>query len=479
MEADEPDEATQRRLLEALDGSDYDAGSGGSLMGTPPHDPTSIYNTPLPFTSFQKKRQRSQDKDTNEPQPRITKQKTDTHTSPTQTSSNINIKYTKLFIVTENITKLNYYTFNKLLTGNKYHTYISHIQRSKDTTGYIITFKQDNHAEKFQNTPFNNELDSCTMRKTHKPTRKIHTDILIHNVPTDVTNEEITHDITDNYSIQVHSTYRLTRKSKYPPYTPYNTNIVKITIDQHNEHLFTDKITLFTFNKHKTSKPTPPPTITQCYTCYNYGHTQQQCRQTTRTCIKCGKIHTDTCTQKQPTCLHCKQQHVPTYKNCPTYKNILQKAKQEQRSTYAQAAQNRQNRQDVATRPPTQTLYSSTTQPPPSQPPQRYLLPNPQPVPMPQRSPRQTNRTQIQNRTQPPHCSSPVITRLPDIPQAQHNTANHTHTHISTQETLQQLLNNKTPQDIYIILRQLITLITNIMDDLHRQTHSTQTIQCI
>ena len=493
MPATKDDEEAQRRLL--MDMDDYpDEGPDESPGESPPH-PASVYNTPLP-ESYSKKRHLSHD-DHPQQNTRNIKHKTQNQHSPNPTTpTRTQTTYTKLFINTDNIPKLNYLNFNKKLTTNKYHTHITHIQRARDNTGYILTFKDDKQAHDFQNTAFNNELDSCTIRNTHKPTRKIHTDILIHNVHTDITEDEIKQDITEQYKIQVHSTYRLTRKSKYPPHMPFNTNTVKITIDKQNEHLFTDKITLFTFNKHRTSKPTPPPTITQCYTCFNYGHTRQQCQQTTRTCIKCGKQHTGTCTQTNPTCLHCKQQHVPTYRNCPTYKSILQDAKEQQRrTTYAQIAQ----KQNFTAHPPTQQYYtkSQPTVQQVTQPSARCLLPTPQPVPLhthasnttflshtrhplqatplPQRAPRH-NRTYTQ--TQSPQSNSPRIHRFPIPPQTYNHPPQFTHTNNSIQDTLQGLFQDTTLDQQLALLTQIITIITKLMDNLRQQNHSSHTAQC-
>ena len=155
----DPAEATQRRLLHELS-DDYDVGgSGESLAGSTPQ-PSPEFMTPLINSS--KKRHLSNENNNVE---RNTKQKTQSSNPQPQSDNTAQIKHTKIFINTENTGKINYYNFNKKLTSNKYHTYIHHIQRSQDSTGYIITFKNETHAQQLTNTPFNNELDNCTIRK--------------------------------------------------------------------------------------------------------------------------------------------------------------------------------------------------------------------------------------------------------------------------------------------------------------------------
>ena len=174
-----------------------------------------------------------------------------TRKTTTEATDSLKKKYVKLFINIENCKdkKQNYNKFNQNLTGNKHHKYITHLTRSKDQTGYILTFTSEQHANHFTNTKFNNDLDNATIRQTRKPTRNTHTDILIHNVDTDITTDEITTDIEATYDIQVHSTYRLTRQSQHPPHDRYDTYTVKITINTADAHLFNEHITLFKYNK--------------------------------------------------------------------------------------------------------------------------------------------------------------------------------------------------------------------------------------
>ena len=128
--------------------------------------------------------------------------------------------YTKLFLDISDLPQKykNYSNFNKLLSDNRFSKYITHLQRTADNTGYVITFKQEDHANIFKAAPFDNQLDNCTIRNTNKPKRSItqnHTDVLIHNVNPTIHTDEIHQNIQDNYNIIVHSTYRLTAQSKY------------------------------------------------------------------------------------------------------------------------------------------------------------------------------------------------------------------------------------------------------------------------
>ncbi|XP_031788843.1 uncharacterized protein LOC100680327 [Nasonia vitripennis] len=64
------------------------------------------------------------------------------------------------------------------------------------------------------------------------------------------------------------------------------------------------------------------PQVRQCYRCFRFGHIKNNCKAPNERCIRCGEPkHTDgnECPyiNTQPTCLHCKQNHLPIDKSCP------------------------------------------------------------------------------------------------------------------------------------------------------------------
>ena len=390
----------------------------------------------------------------------------------------IAINFTKIFIVTENVKdNLTYAQFNKLVSGNPHHTNITHLKRAADNSGYILTFQSSEAADSFRKAAFNNELDGAQIRDTKKKTQSIKTDILIHNVDYNISTKEIEADIESHYNIAIHSTYRLQRTSQYEPFQKYDTKTVKITIYTSDEKLFNETITLFNYNKHRISKPTPPPQITQCYNCFNFGHTRQQCAQRARTCIRCGDTHTQPCTQTAPKCSNCGLNHVPTYKNCPAYKQMVNAEKDKIRQqTYAQKAANARttprrvniqtnqpSRQAFLLPTPTPTrTYSYRAQPQPSYAVPRTLPPQPshrqhvRPAYQQQRGPQQRN---VEFLRTPPHTRR-------DRESFQQP--------LSATEQIQTIFENIEPNQILPLIQQLMAMLTNMMQQQQQLQHQSQ-----
>ena len=64
------------------------------------------------------------------------------------------------------------------------------------------------------------------------------------------------------------------------------------------------------------------PQIRQCYKCFRFGHIKINCKAPQEKCIRCGEIKhqkIEDCpnADKQPVCLHCQRNHLPTDKFCP------------------------------------------------------------------------------------------------------------------------------------------------------------------
>lgn len=298
----------------------------------------------------------------------------------TETNTHVK-KFHKLFIDTTDMPiHINFQNLSKLLKTNKHSQLIEHIKRTDDHKGYILTFKSQAQAQLFKAEKFNNYLDNAHIRDTQKSNNRTQqqqrTDILIHNIDPNIPTDEIHEDIEENYNIKIHSTYRLTRQSQEHPGNRYNTYTVKITIDTKDEHNFTSNIKLFTFNTHRTSRPTPPPIIMQCMKCFLFSHNTAQCTQSQKLCIKCHQPHSSETCNQDITCIHCGQKHSSRYKNCPTYKSIQQKEQenQKQQRNYANVTKNQQTIQE-----PPQVHHMRPTQTQPLQGKQiRSLLPTPQ-----------------------------------------------------------------------------------------------------
>ena len=443
--------------------------ASSSAKATPP------FVLPLPPNKFKTSKNKRQLSNSPTDATHTVKHSRNTHPHQSPGTTTAAKKYTKIFIDLTNCRNknMNYSNINKLLSTNKYSKYINHLQRAKDNTGYIITFTSQEHANTFKNTMFNNDLDNANIRDTNKPKRNIHADILIHNVDTDITTEEIEEDLSNTYNIPIHSVYRLTRQSQHPPHNRYNTFTVKVTIDSSDTHIFENNIKLFQYNVHKTSKPTPPPTVTQCYNCFEFGHTKYQCTQSEQTCIRCGNQHTGDCPQQLPTCKHCQQQHVPTYKNCPTYKKIIQDKKQKQRQTYAETL--KQKTQRATTQRQTYLLPTPT---------QNYQQPTPtltQHIPQYFKSPPKEQRPQRPPRhlRQNQHYAPQHTTYIRSPPRPLTHRA-HQQDSTSAAQDLQNIFANTTPDQILPLLKQLIFIITELMQNFsHQEQQYSYNYKCI
>lgn len=253
------------------------------------------------------------------------------------------IQYTNLFLDIKNLpSPISRDKLALLLKKNPYGDLIWRCERSKAGDGYVLTFRNPQTAQNFMQAKFNNTLDQVIIRPTRKPNHR--TDILLHNVSINTTNEEIQESLEQSLHIQIHSVYRLTRTSRTNPTHREPLQTVKLTINKRDEHLFQKTVTLFGFNAHLTSKPTPLPNILQCARCNQYGHTKQLCNHPFSICKKCGQTHNHLqCPNEQYKCSNCGEQHPATSKKCVTYKHFLAATRQnirtqQRQQTYAQKA---------------------------------------------------------------------------------------------------------------------------------------------
>ena len=258
-------------------------------------------------------------------------------------------KYSKLFVETDDLpTSTTFSKFIEMLHPNAHARKIINVARSKDNSGFILTFKSHEEAEAFLKTPFNNNLDFSKIRYTKKP--NLRCDVLIHNISPSISEEEIKQEIENNLNIKLFSVYRLTRQVRQLTATQnlYNgkpvqyipTNTVKITINQRDEKHFENYIVLFTYNRCRTSRPPPPPVVAQCLKCFQFNHSTEQCTQRFDTCKLCGGPHAlASCTKSidDKKCVNCSENHLPTYKGCPIYKHTFKIAREIKYKSYAQA----------------------------------------------------------------------------------------------------------------------------------------------
>lgn len=283
-------------------------------------------------------------------------------TSSVARSTRTNPRY-KLYVDTNNLqpSQTSYAKFNLLLRNNPKHSLVNIMERTVDRSGYILTFANREAAYAFKDAGFGGtDLDNVIIRPTSKP--NIREDIIIHDVPFDITNDDIELLIETDYHVNVHSTYRLTRRNFNNQITE-RTKLVKITIDKDHANLFNDKIKIGP-REYKTTKPPPKPVVTQCRKCLKYGHSTNQCRSNITYCAKCAGPHLTTQCQ-QDRLIKCKNcygtDHEATSRQCPMHKEIFNQLREQNRKKYNQAN-------------PTLTYASITRQPinTRSQQPQRF-----------------------------------------------------------------------------------------------------------
>ena len=285
-----------------------------------------------------------------------------------------NQKYSKLFVDTKDSnTTISFSKFVELLRPNMHSRKIINVTRSKDSSGFILTFKSKEEAEAFLKTPFNNNLDFANIRYTKKP--NLRCDVLIHNVNPTISEEEIKQDIENNYDIKLISIYRLTRQIREPTASlnPDNlvqhtrnvpTNTVKVTINQRDLSHFSNHIILFEYNRCRTSRPPPPPIITQCQKCFQFNHATEQCTQRFDTCKLCGGSHAlAECSKSmsEKKCINCGEDHLPTYKGCSTYKHTFKIARQQTYKSYADATAQFKRQQTIMKLQTTEAQVHTTT----------------------------------------------------------------------------------------------------------------------
>lgn len=134
---------------------------------------------------------------------------------------------------------------------------------------------------------------------------------IIRNVEMDLSKEELMASITTKNNIKIMDIFRFNRYDRTEK-KAYPTATVKVTFKGQN---LPEEIEIFGV-KRKVQQFVFK--VTQCFSCYMYGHTSKNCKRGMR-CGTCGEDlkekNKETC-KKQKKCVNCKQDHEAFHKDC-------------------------------------------------------------------------------------------------------------------------------------------------------------------
>lgn len=140
----------------------------------------------------------------------------------------------------------------------------------------------------------------------------ITTRFLLHDIPVDISCEELYMDLTEIgiYPLEVR---RFTRRMQGGDTPSTTVLITKLGLYLPNE------IKLW-YQNHKISLFSDRPR--QCTKCWEFTHTTKNCQNLAR-CKRCGKVHSSSCEATSPECLHCHESHEADDKICSRYQDEL------------------------------------------------------------------------------------------------------------------------------------------------------------
>jgi len=222
-----------------------------------------------------------------------------------------------------------YKEISKLLRESRYHASILNCIQTLDRSGYVLTFTDADTANKFKTRNEGIELDSLPKRNTNKP-EKLH-DVIIYDVPLDMSTSDIHQELENEYNIQIHNTYRMQRTQQQPHNTEERnyTRSIKITLDADNLSTLQERnptsVTIF-FHRFRMALMTPKFEPTQCVRCWAFNHPTHRCPRSAPKCKICAKNHSYTAcpykelkTHQYDHCINCKGSHRATWPKCPVY----------------------------------------------------------------------------------------------------------------------------------------------------------------
>lgn len=141
--------------------------------------------------------------------------------------------------------------------------------------------------------------------------------IVIKRLPYDITNEEITEELT-GFGYKPTFIRAFAKNGKRIPIHMVSLDKIETAKNIYQlQHLF---YIYFSIEAYKSTGPT------QCFRCQGFGHSSNHCGHNPR-CIKCGENHpTQTCPKPRDIaakCCNCGGEHTANYRGCPFYANLL------------------------------------------------------------------------------------------------------------------------------------------------------------
>lgn len=141
--------------------------------------------------------------------------------------------------------------------------------------------------------------------------------VIIRNIPTSITSEEIQQELLDK-EYEVINVTRLYIKKK-----PIPICAVTLTKNEKAKHIYSLENLCYckiTIEPRRKTRDIP-----QCTRCQRFSHTKNYCHLSPR-CVKCLGDHlTNQCTQNKdikPRCVNCEGQHTANYRGCEYYKKL-------------------------------------------------------------------------------------------------------------------------------------------------------------
>lgn len=156
---------------------------------------------------------------------------------------------------------------------------------------------------------------------TFQPLHDKKLEVIVRNVPTSLSENEIKTELTDqNYPV-IRVT-RLLNKNKLP------LPLCAVDLENNDDGKAIFNLTTICFAVVSVEMKRKSRQIPQCTRCQRYGHTKNFCKLDPR-CVRCtGQHHYSECPKQKtaaPQCVNCGESHTANYRGCQVYQKITNK----------------------------------------------------------------------------------------------------------------------------------------------------------
>ena len=143
--------------------------------------------------------------------------------------------------------------------------------------------------------------------------------IILKEIPTDITDEELTKEIGKQYPEAVAKRFVNRQKRKL--------TTVKIDFHtmEHQTKSLKDGVKIFQVLYREAEIYKHRQRIIQCFKCFRFGHVARLCKDRTQLCRDCGgDHHHERCESREKKCINCHQKHEATNPACRHYLEIVE-----------------------------------------------------------------------------------------------------------------------------------------------------------